>query len=396
MTRGISCSAQVLTRNSAATIGRCLESLRDLHEVLVVDGGSADDTVTIARSFPNVRIVEQDKRHLDGDGRIADFAAVRNAGLEVASLPWIIVIDADERATPELLTEIDGIIAVGVPGVFDVPRLFSIAGATIDRAAAYPSVQMRFFHRSCTDGYTKAVHERLQLHEGVTPALLTGSIDVPLPPALTLLPKYRRYLRMEQRRLGVIPWGRWCKWVLWRNLKTAGGLAARALWLRVTPQRGKRLPLLYEVQFIGHAVFTIAYTFPPTVRYAQADIPPIVRQIVSYCCAGALAAAVDLGLFYALFGSGVWYIAASVVSGIAAFLTAFMLHKHVVFAAQGSTGAQFARFCMMGAGNIVATTALLYGGVAWAGLPEVLAKPLCTIIIAAVNFAGYKWFVYAR
>ena len=396
MTRGIPCSAQVLTRNSTATIGRCLESLRDLHEVLVVDGGSTDDTVAIAGKFPNVRIVPQDKRHLDGDGRITDFAAVRNGGLEAATLPWILAIDADECATRGLLAEIGGIVAAGKPGVFDVPRLFSIAGAIIDKAAAYPSMQMRFFHRSCTSGYTKAVHERLQLHEGVRLAALTGAIDVPLPPALTLLPKYRRYLRMEQRRLGVISWGRWCKWVLWRNLKTAAGLAARTAWLRLSPQQGRRLPLLYELQFIGHALLTIVYTFPLTVRYSQANIPPIARQIVTYCCAGALAAAVDLGLFYALFRIGMWYIAASITSGVAAFLTAFILHKHVVFAAKGSTGKQFGRFCMMGAGNIVATTALLYAGVAWAGIPEVIAKPLCTVIIAAVNFAGYKWFVYAR
>lgn len=396
MTPPIPCSAQVLTRNSAATIRRCLESLRDLEEVIVVDGNSTDDTVAIAKSFLNVRIVEQDRAHLDADGRITDFAAIRNGGMQSATLPWILVIDADERASPGLLQEITTIIAVGKPGMFDVPRLFSLNEETIDVAAVYPSVQTRFFHRSCITGYTKAVHERPEPLADVRPQPLHAAIDVPLPPALSLLPKYQRYLRMEQKRLGVIPWGRWCKWVLWRNLKTSAGLTARMLWLRVSPAQGKRLPLLYELQFIGNAILTIAYTFPPVVWYRQAALPPIVRQVAAYCCAGGFAAAVDLGLFYLLFGLGVWYIAASITSGIAAFLTAFVLHKHVVFAAKGSTGTQFARFCMMGVGNIIATTALLYAGVAWAGIPEVIAKPMCTVIIATVNFAGYKWFVYAR
>src|SRR3989338_5513637 len=92
----IPCSVQVLTRNSEASIERCLESLQSFAEVIVLDGYSTDRTRAIAKRFQNVIVVDQDKSFLDGDGRITDFAAVRNAGLALAKELWFLYVDSDE------------------------------------------------------------------------------------------------------------------------------------------------------------------------------------------------------------------------------------------------------------------------------------------------------------
>lgn len=78
----------MIVKNEADALPRCLESMeRAVDEVIVVDTGSTDDTVAIARSF-GVQVV-----HFPWQN---DFAAARNAGIERASKDWILFLDADE------------------------------------------------------------------------------------------------------------------------------------------------------------------------------------------------------------------------------------------------------------------------------------------------------------
>ncbi|MEO7084138.1 MAG: glycosyltransferase family 2 protein [Gemmatimonadaceae bacterium] len=80
------------TLNEGARLGAALESVRWADDVIVVDGGSADDTVGIAdRSGARTMVVP---------GRT--IGAQRNAGLEVAKHEWVLALDADESVTPEL------------------------------------------------------------------------------------------------------------------------------------------------------------------------------------------------------------------------------------------------------------------------------------------------------
>ena len=82
----------MIVRDEAAHLPDCLESIRGVvDEIVIVDTGSSDETVSIARSFgAHVHIHRWD----------GDFAAARNAGLEIATGRWILYIDADERLRP--------------------------------------------------------------------------------------------------------------------------------------------------------------------------------------------------------------------------------------------------------------------------------------------------------
>lgn len=258
----IPCTAQVLSRNSVDGIKKCLDSLTKFDEVIVQDGYSTDGTRAIASSYPNVRVLDQNKAYLNNEGRIIDFSAMRNESIRAAKYDWIFVVDGDEHVDSALISEVESIVTRNQPGIYQAFRRFYVGGEAIMHSAGYPALQIRLFHRSLTEGYVKPVHERLHLKEGVTKQLLVSELPVPLPPARELQPKFDRYLAMERKRQGIMQWGTWCKWVFFRNIRSIVGLTLRLLWIWLIPRKGKRLPLSYELQYIWHSFRTIIYTCP--------------------------------------------------------------------------------------------------------------------------------------
>src|ERR1044072_4263961 len=89
----------ILTYNEAPNIARALGRLSWAREVVVVDSYSADETVEIAKSFPNVRLVQ---RAFDSHRNQWEF------GLKETdiSTPWVLALDADYVVTDELIEEL--------------------------------------------------------------------------------------------------------------------------------------------------------------------------------------------------------------------------------------------------------------------------------------------------
>jgi glycosyltransferase involved in cell wall biosynthesis len=87
----------VMTHNEAAVIGRCLDSVPFAAEKLVIDCGSTDATLEVARAH-GARVVHQDW---------LGFGPQRNFGTTQASHPWILTLDADEFLSPELARELE-------------------------------------------------------------------------------------------------------------------------------------------------------------------------------------------------------------------------------------------------------------------------------------------------
>jgi glycosyltransferase involved in cell wall biosynthesis len=93
----LSLSALVLTYNEQENIRRNLEALVWVPKVLIIDSFSNDHTLEIARSFPNVQVVQ----------RVFDtYANQRNAGLDRIDTEWVLTLDADYVLTAELQEEI--------------------------------------------------------------------------------------------------------------------------------------------------------------------------------------------------------------------------------------------------------------------------------------------------
>ena len=97
-------SALVTTFNEERHIGECLETLDWCDEVLVVDSYSTDKTPEIAQSFPKVRFLQ---RTYFGS------ASQKNWAMDQAEFDWILIMDADERVTPKLKSEILEILEAG-------------------------------------------------------------------------------------------------------------------------------------------------------------------------------------------------------------------------------------------------------------------------------------------
>lgn len=94
-------TALIITHNEEQNIQSVLENLSFANEIIVVDSFSTDRTFEIASSFGNVKAVQ----HV-----FENFASQRNFAISLASNSWILFIDADERVTPNLKSEIEEVI----------------------------------------------------------------------------------------------------------------------------------------------------------------------------------------------------------------------------------------------------------------------------------------------
>jgi glycosyltransferase involved in cell wall biosynthesis len=175
-------SAIVITRNEAANIGACLDSLAFCDERIVVDCGSIDATADIARG-KGARVEFNEWR---------GFGAQKNHALSLASGTWVLSIDADERVTPELAAAIKAAIAGGGADAFEFPRLSSFCGRQIRHSGWYPDYVLRLFRRDKASFDDAIVHERA-ICTGVVKRLRPPLIHEPvvkLEDALTRLDRY--------------------------------------------------------------------------------------------------------------------------------------------------------------------------------------------------------------
>ena len=130
----------ILTLNEEANLPECLSSLRELRaQVYVVDSGSTDRTVQIARD-QECRVVEHP---------FENYAAQRNWALDHLSIqtPWILCIDADERLTPELAREIRSVITQDDARYdgYMVCRRTVFMGRWLRFGGQYPAYHLRLF-----------------------------------------------------------------------------------------------------------------------------------------------------------------------------------------------------------------------------------------------------------
>jgi glycosyltransferase involved in cell wall biosynthesis len=139
--------------NEEKNLGDCLESVKEItSEVVIVDGGSTDDTLKIAKSF-NARIIQTTNPQV--------FHINKNKAIDAAKGDWVLQLDADERVTKELLAEIkDAINKDSDINGYWVPRLNLFLGAFLKKGGQYPDYTLRLYRNGKGRLPGKDVHEQ--------------------------------------------------------------------------------------------------------------------------------------------------------------------------------------------------------------------------------------------
>jgi glycosyltransferase involved in cell wall biosynthesis len=155
----------IITHNAATRLAECLQSVAFADQIVVIDGGSTDDTVAIAHTH-GARVLTQ----RDWPG----FGPQKNRALDALSTDWVLSIDADEIVSADLAASIRSTLAAPAANVYAVDRLSSFCGRWIHHSGWYPDWIPRLFKRGAARFSDDLVHERLVFD---TPAQrLTGKL----------------------------------------------------------------------------------------------------------------------------------------------------------------------------------------------------------------------------
>jgi len=146
-------SALIITKNEEERIQDCLESIKWVNEIIIVDSYSTDNTLGICKKYTD-KVFE---REFD------DFANQKNFGLNKINSEWVLNIDADERVTPELKNEIINIIEDTNMKAFEIPIKTYFLNKPMKYAGEFPIYRTRLFKKN-THFYNK-VHEDIKISQ---------------------------------------------------------------------------------------------------------------------------------------------------------------------------------------------------------------------------------------
>ncbi len=148
----VSLSAVIIVKDEAHNLASCLGSVAFADEIVVLDSGSTDNTVEIARSMGARVAVNSDWR---------GFGVQKNRALALATSDWILSIDADERVTPELRSAIRAALAAPAFDVYRVSRCSSYCGQYMRHSGWRPDFVTRLFRRNSARFSDDLVHEKI-------------------------------------------------------------------------------------------------------------------------------------------------------------------------------------------------------------------------------------------
>lgn len=183
-------SAVVITLNAARTLDACLSSVAFADEIVVVDCGSVDETVIIARRH-NAKVLTEAWR---------GFGAQKNFAVGQASHDWVFCIDADEYVSEELRDSIKSELKAPRHCVYAMARRNRFLGRWLRHGEGYPDWNTRFFDRRHARWSDDIVHEHVVIE--VEAGRLVGDLMHESQDTLTsYLEKQNRYTTLQAERL---------------------------------------------------------------------------------------------------------------------------------------------------------------------------------------------------
>jgi glycosyltransferase involved in cell wall biosynthesis len=142
-------TAIIIAKNEESMIANCLESLRWVDQLLVMDNGSSDKTAEIASSYgAQVIAIKTDS-----------FAKLRTTAQKHVKTDWLFFIDADERVTPQLAQEILVHLETGEASALSIPRQNILYGQVMTKGGWGGEYVTRVFQKTKLEGWSGDIHE---------------------------------------------------------------------------------------------------------------------------------------------------------------------------------------------------------------------------------------------
>ena len=161
-------TAALIVHNESANLRACLDSVRWADEIVLIDSGSTDDTLAVAREFT-------DNVHVESEWQ--GYGVQRRRAQARATGDWIFMIDADERVTPELRAEIERVVRADDRSVVcAVARLSFCFGRFIRYGGLYPDYVVRLYPRERARYDASQVHEKVQPDANMAVKRLRGDL----------------------------------------------------------------------------------------------------------------------------------------------------------------------------------------------------------------------------
>ncbi len=160
-------SVVIITYNEEKNIGRCIASVKEVaDEILVIDSSSTDHTVAVATSM-GARVI---------DNAFTGYGEQKNFATKNATYDWVLSLDADEELSPELTASICRVKEEQLFAVYEMPRFTNYCGQWIKHSGWYPDRQTRLYDRTKGKWIEKKVHEYWDLTAGGKKGLLKGDL----------------------------------------------------------------------------------------------------------------------------------------------------------------------------------------------------------------------------
>lgn len=246
-------SVVIIARDEQHHIVGCLTSLHDLTDdvLLLLDSRSNDATASLART-QGARVVVAPWR---------GFPAQRNYALELCQAEWVLFVDADERVSAELASELNALPEHSATTGYWIPRHNLFFGQTLRGGGWYPDHQLRLLRRTAARyDESRLVHEYAEL-TGPADKLRGHLIHHNIEHLGELWAKQSRYALAEARTLALSG-----RKVRRRNFL---GAPARELWRRYIALGGWRdgpLGLFLCATLAWHEVVKFAFLYSLTAR----------------------------------------------------------------------------------------------------------------------------------
>lgn len=173
----------MITKNEAHNIEACLRSVYFADQIVVLDSGSTDATVQLASNMG---------AEVSVNSQWQGFGVQKNRALALAKAPWVLSIDADERLSVELQSEIQKVLENPMAEAYCFPRLSSYCGRYMRHSGWYPDHVIRLFRRDSARFSNDIVHEKLVV-KGQVGKLPSRLLHASFQDFETVLDKINRY-----------------------------------------------------------------------------------------------------------------------------------------------------------------------------------------------------------